>query len=159
MALPLAGPGEALTAKALLEQIPELGEEKARKAAAQSGGNVGRAKKLLADEKYAALLEKAVDLCSKMETADRFGILQVLAGFENDREGLLQCLEQVRQLLAKNTKDSFFAKNTRQFRILPLQAGRVLGIIEQGMEYARQNMSMTLLTTWLGAGIGSAFEE
>ena len=98
-------------------------------------------------------------MCSKMETADRFGILQVLAGFENDREGLLQCLEQVRQLLAKNTKDSFFAKNTRQFRILPLQAGRVLGIIEQGMEYARQNMSMTLLTTWLGAGIGSAFEE
>ena len=159
VALPLAGPGEALTAKALLEQIPELGEEKARKAAAQSGGNVGRAKKLLADEKYAALLEKAVDLCSKMETADRFGILQVLAGFENDREGLLQCLEQVRQLLAKNTKDSFFAKNTRQFRILPLQAGRDLGIIEQGMEYARQNISMTLLTTWLGAGIGSAFEE
>ena len=75
VALPLAGPGEALTAKALPEQIPELGEEKARKAAAQSGGNVGRAKKLLADEKYAALLEKAVDLCSKMETADRFGIL------------------------------------------------------------------------------------
>lgn len=102
--------GEALTAKALPEQIPELGEEKARKAAAQSGGNVGRAKKLLADEKYAALLEKAVDLCSKMETADRFGILQVLAGFENDREGLLQCLEQVAPAVSEKYKGFLFCK-------------------------------------------------
>ena len=52
-----------------------------------------------------------------------------------------------------------FEKNGRQYRILPLQAGKVLDIIEQGMEYARQNMGMPLLTTWLGAGIGSAFEE
>lgn len=61
--------------------------------------------------------------------------------------------------VSEKYKGFLFAKNTRQFRILPLQAGRVLGIIEQGMEYARQNISMTLLTTWLGAGIGSAFEE
>ena len=159
VALSLMEPGETLTAKALLEQTPELGEERAWQAAVQSGGNIGRAKRLLTDEKYAALLERAADLCGKMEKSDWFGILQVLAGFENDREGLLQCLEEIRQLLAKNTKDSFVAKSDRQFRILPLQAGKVLDIIEQGMEYARQNMSMPLLTTWLGAGISSVFEE
>ena len=105
------------------------------------------------------ILEKAAGLCEKMERADRFGILQVLSGFENDREGLLCCLAQVRQLLAQNTTDAFLKKNGRQYRILPLQAGKVLDIIEQGMEYARQNMGMPLLTTWLGAGIGSALEE
>ena len=81
--------------------------------AQRGGGNIGRAKRLLTDEKYAALLERAADLCGKMEKSDWFGILQVLAGFENDREGLLQCLEEIRQLLAKNTKASFVAKSYR----------------------------------------------
>ncbi|MDD3192723.1 MAG: DNA polymerase III subunit [Oscillospiraceae bacterium] len=159
VALTLEAPGEELAEKALLEQVPALTQQQARLAAMESSGNVGRAKRLLADEGYAAVMDKAAALCEKMEKADWFGILQVLSGFESDREGLLQCLEQVRQLLAQNTKDSFFAKKDRQYRILPLQAGQVLGIIEQGMEYARQNMGMPLLTTWLGAGIGSAFEK
>ncbi len=157
--LPLERPGQALTAEALREQDPALETEKAQWAAAQSGGNLGRAKRLLADEKYAALGEKAQSLCEKIERADRFGILQLLSGFESDREGLTLCLEQVRQTLAENTKDAFLAQNGQKYRILPLQAGKVLGIIDKGMEYARQNMSMPLLTTWLGAGIGSAFEE
>ena len=157
--LTMEAPGEDAAVRALLDQMPELDAEKAHAAAGRSGGNVGLAKRLLADGQYALILEKAAGLCEKMERADRFGILQVLSGFENDREGLLCCLAQVRQLLAQNTTDAFLKKNGRQYRILPLQAGKVLDIIEQGMEYARQNMGMPLLTTWLGAGIGSAFEE
>ena len=86
-------------------------------------------------------------------------MLQLLAGLEKDREGLVRCLEQVRQVLAGNTKSYFLAQNGPAYRILPLQAEKVLAIIEQGMEYARQNMNMPLLITWLGAGIGSALGE
>lgn len=157
--LPLEGPGRALTAEALLEENPAVGTEKAVLAAEQSGGNLGQAKQLLADEKFALLGGIASSLCEKMEKTDRFGVLQILSGFESDREGLIACLEQVRQILAQNTKDAFLTPNDQKYRILPLQAAKVLGIIDKGMEYARQNMGMPLLTTWLGAGIGSAFDE
>ena len=144
---------------ALMERDPSLDAEKAEQAAVSAGGNIGQALRFLADEKYAAVMEKADALCVKMEKSDRFGILQELSFFENDREGLIRCLMQMRQLLAQNTKDTFGKKKERRYRILPLQAAKVLAIIEQGEEYARQNMSMPLLTTWLGAGFGSAFEE
>ena len=147
------------TVAALMEQDPSLTADKAEEAAVGCGGNIGQALRLLADEKYAALMEKADTVCRMMENSDRFGLLKELSALEGDREGLIACLEQVRQLLAQNTKDSFGEKNLRRYRILPLQAAKVLAIIEQGVEYARQNMSMPLLTTWLGAGIGSAFEE
>ena len=157
--LPLEGPGPELTAVALLKENPSLGEEKAAQTAVQAGGNLGRAKQLLADPAFLSLGEKAGSLCEKIDGADWFGVLQLLSSFEGDREGLIACLEQVRQTLAEDTKLSYTAEKSRRYRILPLQAAKVLGIIDKGMEYARQNMGMPLLTTWLAAGIGSAFEE
>lgn len=157
--LPLEGPGLALTAAALRKENPALDEKTAAQTAAQAGGNLGRAKRMLADPAFLALREKGLSLCEKIDGADWFGAARILSGFEGDREGLIACLEQVRQALAEDTKCSFTAKNSRKYRILPLQAAKVLAIIDKGMEYARQNMGMPLLTTWLAAGIGSAFEE
>lgn len=157
--LTLEGPGAERTEQALREQMPGLDPDKARWAAQASGGNIGRAKQMLEEEKDAQWFQLAQQLCRQMEQTDRFGMLQLLAGLEKDREGLVRCLEQVRQVLAGNTKSYFLAQNGPAYRILPLQAEKVLAIIEQGMEYARQNMNMPLLTTWLGAGIGSALGE
>ena len=157
--LTLEGPGAERTEQALREQMPGLDPDKARWAAQASGGNIGRAKQMLEEEKDAQWFQLAQQLCRQMEQTDRFGMLQLLAGLEKDREGLVRCLEQVRQVLAGNTKSYFLAQNGPAYRILPLQAEKVLAIIEQGMEYARQNMNMPLLITWLGAGIGSALGE
>lgn len=155
----LTAPTVEEAAQALQENDPALSAQKAQNAAERSGGNIGKAKRILADEGYTRILQSADALCRCMEKGDRFALLRELSTFENDRQGLLSCLDQVKELLLESLKDGYSGKKTPQYRILPLQVGKVLDIIEQSMDYARQNMSMILLTTWLGAGIGSAFEE
>lgn len=144
-------------AAAVRHLLPDTGEEEIKKAV-ESTNNIGQALAFLTDDKARQTGVAAEEISAAIMRQDLFAVLESLARYEKDREGLLIVLEKLKDLLIGSVKNEKNGQNDAQWRILPLQVLQVVAIIKKGEAYARQNMSMTLLSTWLGAGIQSALE-
>ncbi len=135
-------------AQALASLRPQNSPEERQAAASGAGGNIGRALSLLETGKPARAMADAKKLCELLIFADRYQPLEILAGYDKDREGLLAMLPLLKGMFAQIAV-SHYAKTGRDERVCnrvtPAQALDAAQAVEAAVRQAGQNVNIPLL--------------
>lgn len=133
----------------LARLVPEKEPGLLKAAAAGAAGNVGQALVLLETAKPSRAAADARILRAALAGGERYECARVLAGYDKDRESLLQTLallgESFARLCAAKYRGPDQEEEKLLLRILPGQAAAAARAVETAMERARRNVSVPLL--------------
>ena len=136
--LRLSPVGDEECRRALEEAYPGESREARERAAFLSGGNIGRAGKLLADEGSRAALDQAFALLDGAAQGSEYGMLAALAPMEKGRALAVAGMEQTQRLLGG---------------VLREKAGKRTGEAPQEVKRLAEALSLTkILRLYDGAG-------
>lgn len=140
--------------QALLKAFPDAQEDALQSAMIRSGGFLGQAKKLLAED--AGVLAQTLSFARSFAEKDPVGLLQTLAPMEKwKRDALIECLNQWQQLLTESLScragmpaASPQAKAISAGRSA-LEIRQAIDAVQQGLSYAHSNVSPGAICGWL----------
>ena len=160
---PLEG---ALCAGILARLEPEKDPEMVRQAAAAASGNLGIARKSLADDDFIRWLESVAAIAEAVPGGYEYELMRLLAPYERDREGLSRTLDRLTLLLrdVAARKAGGGAMLSGADRLTEKLAGRLsldgcmrlLAVCREGQERLENNLSGALAISWLSARLREA---
>lgn len=121
------------------------------------GGNLGRCIAGVEDEKIRLQVQQSARILEKIASGDDYALMTELSALESSRLELERCLEQLRAAVAAGYLGAWRKGGEKErFFIPPLQCKKILAIIDKAAEFSRQNVGLSLLTTWMAAELRAA---
>lgn len=132
-------------------------------AAAGAAGNIGIALSLLETAKPSKAAADAKALRAALAAGERYECARVLAGYDKDRETLLQMLTLLGEAFARLGTAKYRTPDEEErkllVRIAPGQAAGAMAAVERAMERAGRNVSVPLLCACMIEEIKAALDQ
>lgn len=132
-------------------------------AAAGAAGNIGRALSLLETAKPSKAAADAKALRTALVAGERYECARVLAGYDKDRETLLQMLTLLGEAFARLGVAKYRTPDAEEekllLRITPLQAAGAADAVETAMERVGRNVSVPLLCACMIEEVKAALNQ
>lgn len=146
----------------LREQFPGTGEEELREAVRFGAGNLGKSRAFLEQDSVRRGYEQALALAKALTTRRECDVLEVLAPFDGDREGLLRLLSDFDQLLGRIAQAPFVPGDSEaeaiSGKISPLRAAALHDAVAETRLALRFNANCPLTAAFFGAKLKKALE-
>lgn len=135
--------------QALGRLAPDASDAERQAAAAGADGNIGQALALLGSAKPSKAAADTRSLMEALICGERYRCIQILAGYEKNREGLLSLFSLLEQAMARLAADRY-RKDASQDdryanRVTPMQAVEMAQAVSRAAQRARQNAGVSLL--------------
>lgn len=162
MTVELFGVSQKEAEEWLREQFPGIGEGELGEAVRYGGGNLGKSRAFLEQDSIRRGYEQALTLTKALISRREFDVLEALAPFDGDREGLIRLLADFDQLLGRIARVPFEPGDpeAQSFsgKISPLRAAALHDVVGEVRQALRFNANCPLTAAFFGAKLKKALE-